>query len=42
MSTGNDVAYKSVLQGKSYMMGVSPYFYTCMTFTIRYLGARLN
>ncbi|KAI0811836.1 glycoside hydrolase family 71 protein [Xylaria sp. FL0064] len=28
MSTGNDVAYKSVLQGKPYMMGVSPYFYT--------------
>lgn len=30
MSTGNDVAYKSVLQGKPYMMGVSPYFYTSM------------
>ncbi|KAI0173106.1 glycoside hydrolase family 71 protein [Hypoxylon sp. FL1284] len=28
MSDGNDVAYKSVLQGKPYMMGVSPYFYT--------------
>ncbi|KAI0395547.1 glycoside hydrolase family 71 protein [Xylariaceae sp. FL0594] len=28
MSTGNDVAYKSVLQGKPYMMGVSPWFYT--------------
>ncbi|KAI1333626.1 glycoside hydrolase family 71 protein [Xylariaceae sp. FL0016] len=28
MSTANDIAYKSVLQGKSYMMGVSPYFYT--------------
>ncbi|KAH8164994.1 hypothetical protein CIB48_g3269 [Xylaria polymorpha] len=28
MSTGNDVAYKSVLNGKPYMMGVSPYFYT--------------
>ncbi|KAF2967421.1 hypothetical protein GQX73_g6147 [Xylaria multiplex] len=28
MSTGNDIAYKSVLQGKPYMMGVSPYFYT--------------
>ncbi|KAI1076869.1 glycoside hydrolase family 71 protein [Whalleya microplaca] len=28
MNTGNDVAYKSVLQGKPYMMGVSPYFYT--------------
>ncbi|KAI0408495.1 glycoside hydrolase family 71 protein [Xylaria palmicola] len=28
MSTGNDVAYKSVLSGKPYMMGVSPYFYT--------------
>ncbi|KAI3321399.1 glycoside hydrolase family 71 protein [Xylariaceae sp. AK1471] len=28
MSTGNDVAYKSVLAGKPYMMGVSPYFYT--------------
>ncbi|KAI1827076.1 glycoside hydrolase family 71 protein [Xylaria intraflava] len=28
MSTGNDVAYQSVLAGKSYMMGVSPYFYT--------------
>ncbi|KAJ2972466.1 hypothetical protein NUW58_g9180 [Xylaria curta] len=28
MSTGNDVAYKSVLNNKPYMMGVSPYFYT--------------
>ncbi|KAI2617983.1 glycoside hydrolase family 71 protein [Hypomontagnella submonticulosa] len=28
INTGNDVAYKSSLQGKSYMMGVSPYFYT--------------
>ncbi|KAL7622674.1 hypothetical protein AAE478_008188 [Parahypoxylon ruwenzoriense] len=28
MTTGNDVAYKSALQGKAYMMGVSPYFYT--------------
>ncbi|KAI0450811.1 glycoside hydrolase family 71 protein [Xylaria acuta] len=28
ISTGNDVAYKSVLNGKPYMMGVSPYFYT--------------
>ncbi|KAI0969639.1 glycoside hydrolase family 71 protein [Xylaria arbuscula] len=30
MSTGNDVAYQSVLQDKPYMMGVSPYFYTSM------------
>ncbi|KAI1497932.1 glycoside hydrolase family 71 protein [Biscogniauxia marginata] len=28
ITTGNDIAYKSVLQGKPYMMGVSPYFYT--------------
>ncbi|KAI1164442.1 glycoside hydrolase family 71 protein [Nemania serpens] len=28
ISTNNDVAYKSALQGKPYMMGVSPYFYT--------------
>ncbi|KAI1802096.1 glycoside hydrolase family 71 protein [Daldinia bambusicola] len=28
MNTGNDQAYKSSLQGKAYMMGVSPYFYT--------------
>ncbi|KAI6082756.1 glycoside hydrolase family 71 protein [Hypoxylon rubiginosum] len=28
INDGNDVAYKSSLQGKSYMMGVSPYFYT--------------
>ncbi|KAI5919550.1 glycoside hydrolase family 71 protein [Camillea tinctor] len=28
ISTGNDVAYQNVLQGKPYMMGVSPYFYT--------------
>ncbi|KAI0600987.1 glycoside hydrolase family 71 protein [Biscogniauxia sp. FL1348] len=28
ITTGNDVAYKNVLQGKPYMMGVSPYFYT--------------
>ncbi|KAI1757972.1 glycoside hydrolase family 71 protein [Xylaria castorea] len=28
MGTGDDVAYKSVLNGKPYMMGVSPYFYT--------------
>ncbi|KAI0483774.1 glycoside hydrolase family 71 protein [Xylaria cf. heliscus] len=28
ITTGNDVAYKSVLNGKPYMMGVSPYFYT--------------
>ncbi|XDG06449.1 hypothetical protein ABKA04_006064 [Annulohypoxylon sp. FPYF3050] len=28
ITTGNDQAYKSSLQGKPYMMGVSPYFYT--------------
>ncbi|KAI5860904.1 glycoside hydrolase family 71 protein [Durotheca rogersii] len=28
ISTGNDIAYQSALQGKAYMMGVSPYFYT--------------
>ncbi|KAI0116081.1 glycoside hydrolase family 71 protein [Hypoxylon sp. NC0597] len=28
ITTGNDQAYKSSLQGKAYMMGVSPYFYT--------------
>ncbi|KAI2777770.1 glycoside hydrolase family 71 protein [Daldinia loculata] len=28
INTGNDIAYKSSLQGKAYMMGVSPYFYT--------------
>ncbi|KAI1775906.1 glycoside hydrolase family 71 protein [Hypoxylon cercidicola] len=28
INDGNDVAYKSSLQGKAYMMGVSPYFYT--------------
>jgi hypothetical protein len=28
MNTGEDHAYKNVLQGKKYMMGVSPYFYT--------------
>ncbi|KAI0853638.1 glycoside hydrolase family 71 protein [Daldinia vernicosa] len=28
IDTGNDVAYQSSLQGKAYMMGVSPYFYT--------------
>ncbi|KAI0880020.1 glycoside hydrolase family 71 protein [Annulohypoxylon maeteangense] len=28
ITTGNDQAYKSTLQGKPYMMGVSPYFYT--------------
>ncbi|XXG95278.1 hypothetical protein Hte_001539 [Hypoxylon texense] len=28
INDGNDVAYKSTLQGKAYMMGVSPYFYT--------------
>jgi hypothetical protein len=28
MNTGEDVAYKNALQGKKYMMGVSPYFYT--------------
>ncbi|CAJ2504633.1 Uu.00g120270.m01.CDS01 [Anthostomella pinea] len=28
MTTGDDVAYTSDLQGKPYMMGVSPYFYT--------------
>ncbi|KAI2607778.1 glycoside hydrolase family 71 protein [Hypoxylon fragiforme] len=28
INTGNDQAYKSVLKGKAYMMGVSPYFYT--------------
>ncbi|KAJ9165719.1 Glycoside hydrolase [Coniochaeta hoffmannii] len=28
MNTGEDIAYKQALQGKKYMMGVSPYFYT--------------
>ena len=28
MNTGEDVAYKSTLQNKKYMMGVSPHFYT--------------
>ncbi|KAH8899905.1 glycoside hydrolase [Thozetella sp. PMI_491] len=28
MNTGEDTAYKSALQGKKYMMGVSPHFYT--------------
>jgi glucan endo-1,3-alpha-glucosidase len=28
MNTGEDLAYKNALQGKKYMMGVSPYFYT--------------
>ncbi|KAI1098371.1 glycoside hydrolase family 71 protein [Jackrogersella minutella] len=28
ITTGNDQAYQSALQGKPYMMGVSPYFYT--------------
>ncbi len=28
MNTGEDVAYKSALQNKKYMMGVSPHFYT--------------
>ncbi|KAI1373097.1 glycoside hydrolase family 71 protein [Hypoxylon crocopeplum] len=28
MDEGNDLAYKSTLTGKAYMMGVSPYFYT--------------
>ncbi|KAI1431041.1 glycoside hydrolase family 71 protein [Xylaria sp. CBS 124048] len=28
MTTGNDIAYQLVLGDKSYMMGVSPYFYT--------------
>jgi glucan endo-1,3-alpha-glucosidase len=32
MNTGEDAAYKQALQGKKYMMGVSPYFYTS-TFT---------
>ncbi|KAI2636830.1 glycoside hydrolase family 71 protein [Xylaria nigripes] len=27
MTTDNDIAYQSTLQGKSYMMGVSPYYY---------------
>ncbi|KAI2627645.1 glycoside hydrolase family 71 protein [Hypoxylon sp. NC1633] len=28
INTNNDIGYKSSLQGKPYMMGVSPYFYT--------------
>jgi hypothetical protein len=28
INTGEDVAYKSALKGKKYIMGVSPYFYT--------------
>ena len=28
LDTGEDMAYKGALQGKKYMMGVSPWFYT--------------
>ncbi|KAI0121390.1 glycoside hydrolase family 71 protein [Xylariales sp. AK1849] len=28
LSTDTDTAYQSILQGKAYMMGISPYFYT--------------
>ncbi len=28
IDTGEDIAYRQALQGKKYMMGVSPYFYT--------------
>jgi len=34
MNTGEDIAYKQALQGKKYMMGVSPYFYTSMSYLL--------